>query len=251
MKILIIEDEPLAVERFQQMLKEIEEVEILAVLDTVKGTVDYLKTGPEIDLLFMDIQLGDGKSFEILDQAEVSCPVIFITAFDDYAIKAFKYNSIDYLLKPLKKSELQASISKYKEMSKVRYDYKNMISLLNDLKAEEKAFKSRFLVKRGTRYFSVNTTDVAHAYTRERIQYIKTFDDTDYMIDTNLDDLEKQLDPGEFFRVNRQFIVNHKAIEQALAWFDGKMKLMVAPASYEDIVISRLRANEFKRWLGK
>lgn len=251
MKIVIIEDECLAVERFRHVLSEIEEVEVLNVLDTVKRTVEYLRTDPPIDLLFMDIQLGDGKSFEILDQVDVKSPVIFTTAFDDYAIQAFKYNSVDYLLKPIKKDDLRFAIEKYKNIQKEKYDYKSLTGLMNQLKNDDKQYKNRFLVKRGTRYFSINVSDVAHAYTRERLQYIKTFDNQDYIIDTNLDEVEKQLNPDQFFRVNRQFIVNHKSVEQAFAWFDGKMKLVISPASYEDIVISRLKANEFKRWLGK
>lgn len=251
MKIVIVEDESLAVERFRHVLSEIEEVQVLNVLDTVKRTVEYLQTDPPIDLLFMDIQLGDGKSFEILDQVEVKSPVIFTTAFDDYAIQAFKYNSIDYLLKPIKKEDLRFAIDKYKHIQKEKFDYKSLTGLMNHIKNDEREYKNRFLVKRGTRYFSVNVDNVAHAYTRERLQYIKTFDDHDYLIDNNLDEVEKQLNPNDFFRVNRQFIVNHKAVEQAFAWFDGKMKLTISPASYEDIVISRLKANEFKKWLGK
>ncbi|HUC82684.1 MAG TPA: LytTR family DNA-binding domain-containing protein [Flavisolibacter sp.] len=251
MKIVIIEDEKQAVERFRQVLSDIEEVEVLNVLDTVKSSVRYLQTAPPADLLFMDIQLGDGKSFEILDQVEVKCPIIFITAFDEYAIQAFKYNSIDYLLKPVKKADLEFAIDKYKNALKEKYDYKGLASLLNQFKSEAPEYKSRFLVKKGTRFFSINAADVSHAYTRERVQYIKTFDNSDYMIDSNLDDLEKQLNPADFFRVNRQFIVHHKAVDQALAWFDGKMKLIIQPAAYEDIVISRLRANDFKKWLGK
>lgn len=251
MKIVIIEDEQLAVDRFKQVLSEIESVEVLKVLDTVASSVSYLQTAPPADLLFMDIQLGDGKSFEILDEVEVRCPVIFITAFDEFAIQAFKYNSIDYLLKPVKKADLEFAIEKYKNTRKELFDYKGLAGIMSQFKQEGREYKTRFLVKKGTRFFSINAADVAHVYTRERVQYIKTFDGKDYILDTNLDELEKQLNPRDFFRVNRQFIVNHSAVEQALAWFDGKMKLLIAPPSYEDIVISRLRANEFKKWLGK
>ena len=251
MKIIIVEDERLAVDRLQSMLDSIQQVEVAAVLDTVKKAVAYLKAAPPVDLIFMDIQLGDGKSFEILDRVEVASPVIFITAFDEYAIKAFKYNSIDYLVKPLIKTDLEFALEKYRKQQKKTFDYKGLSALLNNFSLEEKETKTRFLVKKGSRFLSVNVADVAFAYTKERLHFIKTFSDVDYLIDTNLDDLELQLDEKQFYRVNRQFIVSHKAIQLVETWFDGKLRLSTQPAPYEDIVISRLRSQSFKRWLDK
>lgn len=250
MKVAIIEDEVLAVERFKKVLNEVVDVDIENVLDSVESSVEYLKTNPQLDLLFMDIQLGDGRSFEILDQVEVKCPIIFTTAFDEYAVRAFKYNSIDYLLKPVRKEELHSAIEKFKKGNKLG-NVRDIKELLLEMFHSSGNYKDRFLVKQGTKYLSINASEVAHIFTRERLLFLKTFDNKDYMIDGNLDELEKDLNPEKFFRANRQFIVSHRSVHQAFAWFDGKMKLSLIPDSYEDIVISRLKAGEFKKWLGK
>ena len=250
MTAIVIEDETLAAEKLVKMLAaEDESIQVLGVLDTVEKAVFYLKDNPAPDIIFLDIELGDGKSFDIFQEVEVNSHIIFVSAFDEYALRAFKYNSIDYLLKPLKRKDLAFALEKFRQHFTLTQSKSEIAGIIRQL--QQKEYRSRFLLRQGTRLFSLHINEVAIAYTRERLHYIRTFADTHHLIDNNLDELESQLDPEKFFRVNRQFIVSFNAIDQAYAWFDGKIKLMVKPAAYEDIIISRLRANDFKKWLGK
>lgn len=253
MKVLIIEDEKLAAQRLAKMLEEsTEKIEIQGILHTVETSVEYLKSAPEPDLIFLDIQLGDGKSFDIFKKVQVSSKIIFTTAFDEYALKAFKYNSIDYLLKPLKKKDLEAALAKYFSQTPQRSDAAtDMIKILQSIRREGKSFKNRFLVKKGSRLFSIGSEDVSFIYTKDRINHLKTLAGDDYIIDENLEELETGLDPERFYRANRQFIINYSAVKQVMVWFDGKLKLVINPAPHEDVIISRLKAGEFKKWLGK
>lgn len=251
MKALIIEDESPASERLIRMLKSVDDtIEIIDQLDTVERSVQYLKNNEHPDLIFLDIELGDGQSFDIFKKIKVKSHIIFITAFEEFAMKAFKYNSIDYLLKPLKKVELEFALEKYKaqhSLSKQQFDFSK---ILEELKGVPRNFRTRFLIKKGTRFLPVNAEEVAFFYTKDRLHWIKTKDDADHIIENNLDELEEQLDPEKFHRVNRQFIISYTAIDKVHALFDGKLKLTARPVSYEDIIISRLRAGDFKKWLG-
>ena len=252
MNVLIIEDEKHAAERLVKMLEERKEnILVLAILDTVEASVAYLQKEAEPDLIFLDIQLGDGKSFEIFKKVNVRSRIIFTTAYDEYALKAFKYNSIDYLLKPLSQKELDFALQKYRQRLPPQAPLFDVYKLLEQIRPKRKEFKSRFLVKKGTRFFTIETDEVALAFTRERTSFIKKFTGEEFVIDEILDDLQEQLNPSNFFRVNRQFIVSYKAVAKIFAWFDGKLKIEVNPAGYEDIIISRLKAPEFKKWLGK
>ncbi|OQP46881.1 hypothetical protein A4H97_04995 [Niastella yeongjuensis] len=251
MTVVIIEDEDLAAERLTRFVKEYDaSIEIKAYLDTVKGAVKYFEENGSPDLVLLDIELGDGKSFEIFREVEVSGNIIFVTAFNEYAIQAFKYNSIDYLLKPLVKEELYFALDKFKAHQNAKKPI-DLTALIEQLQPQtDKEYKTRFLVKKGSRYFSIEAKNVAHVYTRERVHYLKTFDSADYIIENNLDELEQQLSPDTFFRVNRQFIVNYTSVKEVITWFDGKLKLIIHPESYEEIIISRLKAGDFKGWLG-
>lgn len=253
MHVVIIEDEALAVDRLAKLLYEYNtQVEIKAVLDTVEASVEYFKNNPSPQLIFLDIELGDGKSFEIFTQVQVKSYIIFVTAFNEYAIQAFKYNSIDYLLKPLRKEDLEFALRKYEAQTSATSPPIDLTSLIQQLQPKQTMeYKSRFLVKRGSRFSSVEAKDVAHIYTRDRVHFIKTKEGTDYIIDNNLDELEAQLSPEMFFRANRQFILNYSTITDVISWFDNKLKIVLKPASYEEIIVSRLKASEFKRWLNK
>ncbi|OQP65923.1 hypothetical protein A3860_15135 [Niastella vici] len=252
MTVVIIEDEALAAERLTRFVKEYDAgIEIKAWLDTVKGAVKYFDENGSPDLVLLDIELGDGKSFEIFKEVEVTSHIIFVTAFNEYAIQAFKYNSVDYLLKPLVKEELYFALDKYKSQANAIKPV-DLTALIEQLQPKaEKEYKTRFLVKKGSRYFSIEAKNVAHVYTRERVHYIKTFDGADYIIENNLDVLEQQLSPETFFRVNRQFIVNYTSVKEVITWFDGKLKLIIKPDPFEEIIISRLKAGDFKNWLNK
>ncbi|MBN9298056.1 MAG: response regulator transcription factor [Filimonas sp.] len=243
MNVLIIENEALAANRLKKILNDTEPTAaIVDTLDSVQSAVDFFANNPEPDLIFLDIELGDGQSFDILKQHTIQSPVIFTTAYNEYAIKAFRLNSIDYLLKPVNKDALSAALQKFKLQSQ-----RNIVQTL----PYNQHYKKRFLAKRGTRLYPICITEVAYFYTKDRIHWLKTNDNNDFMIENNMDELEGMIDPEDFFRVNRQFIIQYNSIDKVHAWFDGKLKLSVKPAASEDIIISRLRAGEFKKWLGK
>jgi two-component system, LytTR family, response regulator LytT len=253
MRVVIIEDELVAQQHLQSMLMEIDpDIAVSATLDSIEASVKYFETNPEVDLVFMDIELGDGQSFDIFKSISIEAPIIFITAYQEHALKAFKLNSVDYLLKPVDKNELSSALGKYR---KLHVDQKqklhtNILSLLNKVENFGKG-RTRYLAKSGTRLISVLTEDISYIYTKDRLQYIKTIKGEDYIIDKRLDDIETELDPKTFFRVNRQFILNYNSIHKVHTWFSGKLKVSVQPEAYEEIIISRLKSAEFKKWLGE
>ncbi len=256
MKILIIEDEAPAFRRLQQLVLEvIPEAEIVDVIDTVQDSVTWFKTQATPELIFMDIQLADGLSFEIFEETEVNCPVIFTTAFDEYTLKAFKVNSIDYLLKPVKKEELANSLQKLQKLKSTlsnsnESDHKPVIAeLLQAFKQNNNPYKSRFLVKLGERLISLSEEEIAYFYAEDGCVLIKTKNEQKFTIDHTLDELEKILDPHVFFRLNRQFIARFQAIEEIHNYFKGKLAVSLSPAWKEHIIISREKAPIFKNWL--
>jgi two-component system response regulator LytT len=246
MKVLIIEDEVIAVQHLKTMLREIDpDIEVVAALDSIEASVRFFRDTPPLDLVLMDIELGDGQSFDIFHKATIESPIIFTTAYQEHALKAFKLNSIDYLLKPIKKEELTAAIIKYRKLH-TQQEQQNKEQLFSFLQT----FKTRYLAKNGTRLISVAQQDIAFFYTKERLQYIKTKANEDYIIDKRLDEIEQEVDPKLFFRANRQFIINYENIEKVHTWFSGKLKVQVKPLSYEEIIVGRLKAGDFRKWLG-
>lgn len=253
MQVAIIEDESVARQHLQSMLTEIDSnITIAVTLDSIEASVKYFESNPGIDLVFMDIELGDGQSFDIFKSVSIESPIIFITAYQEHALKAFKLNSVDYLLKPVDKNELSSAISKYRKLhvAQKRKLHDNILSLLDKVENFGQG-RSRYLAKSGTRLISVLTEDISYFYTKERLQFIKTIKGEDYIIDKRLDEIETELDPKTFFRVNRQFILNYNSIHKVHTWFSGKLKVAVQPEAYEEIIISRLKAAEFKKWLGE
>ena len=250
MNILIIEDEPVAAERLKAMLRQSDtSLTVVAVLDNVEASIRYLQTQPPVDLIFMDIELGDGQSFQIFNRVNIDTPVIFITAYQQHALKAFKHNSIDYLLKPLNKRELESALQKWKRLQNKRPAKTFSTSISN---AETTAtLRNRFLAKVGTRLTSVPVENIAYFYTREKQLHIKTKTNEDLLFDKCLEEIENEVDEQYFFRANRQFIIGYDAIAKVQAWYAGKLKVDVMPSPYEDIIVSRLRASEFKKWLGE
>ena len=255
MKVLIIEDEHIAVQRLFEMLRELDpDAEIVGVMDSVESSVAFLKKLPTLDLVLMDIELGDGRSLDIFDKVKIDTPVIFITAYQEHALKAFKHNSVDYLLKPLHKTELAAALDKYRRVYNTQEAHlqKNMMQFLEEMKAlEQPSYKERFLVKVGSRMISVPAAGIAYFYTKDRCQFIKTANNDDLIIDKPLDDIESELDSKQFFRANRQFILNYNYVDKVQAWLSGKLRVQVKPAAYEDIIVSRLRSTDFRKWLGE
>lgn len=250
MNVLIIEDEIIAAQHLQSMLQELNPgIRVLAVLDSIEASIQYFREQPAPQLIFLDIELGDGQSFEIFKQTAVDSPIIFTTAYQEYALRAFKLNSVDYLLKPVDGGELSAALEKYGRLHPgIRLNSSS--KLLSAIESFERSRK-RFLAKNGSRLSSVSADRIAYFYTRERLQYIKTFDGESLLIDKRLDEIEAELDCTSFFRANRQFILNYSSIEKISTWPSGKLKVTVQPEAYEEIIVSRLRAGEFKKWLGE
>lgn len=251
MKVLIIEDEAPAARRLAQLVKECRPgTEIVAQLDSVETAVEWLNNNPAPDLAFMDIQLADGLSFDIFKATAVKCPVIFTTAYDEYAIKAFKVNSIDYLLKPIDKQELASAFDKFDGLkNQPSPEPLNISEIVKAFGGQQ--YRTRFLVKQGQRLIPVGTEEIAYFFAEEKLVFILTHDNHKYAIDYTLEQLETQLDPQHFFRANRKFMVSMKSVKDIHLSFNGKLKLYLNPPhNGEEIYVSRERAPEFKNWLG-
>ncbi len=255
MKVFIIEDEPLGVERLEKQLREIDaSIQILGVGESIQSSVKWLNQHEQPDLIFMDIELADGQSFDIFRQTEIKSPVIFTTSYDEYALRAFKVNSIDYLLKPIKKEELKNGIEKFKNLKKqfAPTPELDIQKLLNGLRQQPaKEYRNRFLVKQGQRLISIEVADIAYFYIDERVTFFRTWDKARYTIDYTMDDLETMLNPKEFYRVNRSFISHSKAIAQIHYYFNNKLKLELTPAIDKEVLVSRENAADFKNWMGR
>ena len=201
----------------------------------------------------MDIQLSDGLSFEIFESIKITRPVIFTTAFDEYMLRAFKVNSIDYLLKPIKKEELKASLAKYEQMKNAFGNYDglpDLNTLISQIRLDDKKYKTRFLVKKADGFISVEIDDIAYFQTRHGIVHMTTFGDRTHIMDFNLDELMQQLEPRQFYRANRQFIVHFPAIRKIHKYHKGKLLVELEKQTNEPIIVSSEKATDFKNWLG-
>lgn len=253
MNILIFEDEKLASEKLEKTLLEIEpQANVIAKFQTVSAAVDWLRNNPPPDFILSDIRLLDGLCFEIFEQVKVETPVIFTTAYDQYAIKAFEVNSIDYLLKPVQKDKLKASLDKLKQRlsstksATANIDYQEVIRILRAAPSE---FKSRFMVRLGQKIIALPADKIAYFFSENKLTYIVAKDGKRYPMDQPLDELTNVLDPRLFFRINRQYIVTFESIAEIHPYFKGRMKLMLTPKTDEDVVISSERTPEFKKWI--
>lgn len=258
MNILIVEDEELAVEKLRYTIASIEEnVEITGCTGSISETVDWLQQHPQPDIILMDIELSDGQSFEIFNQVDVQSKVIFITSYDEYALKAFKVNSIDYLLKPVQKDDLRAAFEKYKRLTAVSGSDGglaiNIQSLLQELRrqVQPKEYRPRFLVKQGQKYLSVEIERVAYFFVDDRLICFKTKDNKKYLVDYTMDEIEEQLDPSRFFRINRSFIVSIECISQLHDYTNSRLVLQLHPEINKEVIVSREKVQDFKRWIGK
>ena len=253
-KTLIIEDEEPAAQRLEKMLKSVEpSVEVLAVLDSVEASVRWLNGNPSPDLILLDIQLADGLSFDIFKKVRVDSFVIFTTAYDEYAIKAFELNSIDYLLKPVDRTKLEQSLSKYRKMA-ARMQVSNTLDievLLETFESRRANYKKRFAVNLGSRIVSVDTASVAWFYTLEKSTFLCTEEGRHYPLDFSLERLEEILDPDRFYRVNRQYLVSRSAIRRIHVLSKSRIKLEVEPAPEEDLLVATARTHDFREWLDR
>ncbi len=251
MKIVIVEDELAASENLTYLLKNLNpNIEVLTVLDSVRSSVAYFSSRTEAELVFMDIHLADGLSFEIFDQVKINKPVIFTTAYDQYALKAFKVNSIDYLLKPVDEDELAKALTQFEVQSQLDSSPNvQMEGLLNLIKANSKTYKTTYLVSLRDQLIPIKTSSLAYLYIDTGIIKGITKDNKSYTIDKKMEDIENELDPAYFYRVNRQFIVHKDAIENIKYYFNGKLILNVLPIFKEQVVVSKAKSTAFKKWI--
>ncbi len=251
MKVIIVEDEITASDQLSLLLKEINiNIEVIKVLDSVKGAIAYFSEPNEAQLIFMDIHLADGIAFEIFKKIKIKTPIIFTTAYDQYAIKAFKVNSIDYLLKPIDEEELSEAIQKFKLLSVDSQLLNTRVeNVLQLLKTNSKSYKSTYLVHHRDELLPIKTVDIAYFYIDTGIVKAFTLENKMYIIDKKLEDIEDELDPEVFNRVNRQFIINRNAIENIKQYFNGKLIVNINPIAKERIVVSKAKATVFKKWV--
>jgi two-component system, LytTR family, response regulator len=251
MKCVIIEDEKPAANKLQNALMQCQQPVVTeAVLGSIKEALAWLQQHPMPDLIFMDIELSDGLSFRIFDQINIECPVIFTTAYDEYWQEAFEHNSIDYLLKPIKQDKLEAALKKYQKLQQYfTASYKNLSAWQSG--RPEAGYKKRFLAKRGTDYISIKTEEVAYFYATHKLVCMVDSSGQKFIMDLSLADIESQVDPAVFYRVNRKYLVNMSAIKRIKTYPKSKLLLEVAPLVPEEIIISQENAAAFKQWMGQ
>jgi two-component system response regulator LytT len=253
MNVLIVEDESIAADKLELLLKQIEPgINIGAKLESVSQTTQWLKTN-QPDLIFLDIHLSDGLGFRIFDETEVKTPVVFTTAYDQYAIQAFKVNSIDYLLKPISKYNLIQSLEKFKEVSNCNKQHypEKYGELVKSIESAHKLYQKRFMVVVGDKIKTIPCEDVAYFFAEKKYVFLVHQNKERYLLDYTLDKLSEVLDPERFFRVNRQFIVSFDSIESMRKWFNRRIKLQLNPPFDEDVVVSVERIKDFKNWLNQ
>jgi two-component system, LytTR family, response regulator LytT len=246
MQVLIIEDEAAAVRRLTKLIQEIEpEAQIVADLDSVEGTLNWMNNNKLPDLLFMDVNLADGNSFEIFNHVQVDKPIIFTTAYDEFAIKAFKVNALDYLLKPIKKAELEVAVEKFKKLrNTAAADYQELFKA-----SQQHHTPKRFLIRMGQQIKIIDLKEAAYFYTQDKITFLITKEGKRYPIDQSLDRIEEVADPNEFFRINRQFILGTSAIGEMQAWSKSRVRILLHPPVIPETVVSTIRSPQFKKWL--
>jgi DNA-binding LytR/AlgR family response regulator len=258
MNVIIIEDEELAAERLELMLKRIDPtVVVVAQCDSVKTAVQFFKNNPAPDIAFVDIQLADGLSFEIFEQTRITCPIVFTTAYDEYALKAFKVNSIDYLLKPIDKEDLQRALEKLKALrtstqATPTLDAATIQQVMTAL-VPTPQYRNRFMVKIGEHLSAIQVTDIAYFFGENKITWVKLKSGKKYILDYTLEQLAADmLNPTHFFRLNRQFITTIESIKDVITYSNSRLKIVLHdPPNKEDILISREKVEAFKNWLGQ
>ena len=248
MNCLIIEDEKVAAERLMGLIKGYDRtIEIVAIIQSVKKAVEWFNTNKSPELIFMDIQLADGLSFEIFEQTIVKTPIIFTTAYDEYALKAFKVNSIDYLLKPIDKNELSSAINKFKESNMSKEIPAQVFDHI--LHSLTKNYKNKFVIKVGEHIKIFTTDDIQCFYSMEKYTFLQNTSGRDYAVQYSLDQLCNLLDPTHFFRINRKYIVSFSAISDIVSYSNSRLLIRLHSSTTEDIIVSREKVQDFKKWL--
>ncbi len=255
-RVIIVEDEMHTAQMLEGMIKKIRpEWEIQGVFDSVSETVDWLQNNQKPHVIFLDIQLSDGIGFSIFEKIKIDSGIIFTTAYDEYAVKAFQLNSVDYLLKPVKEADLLTAIEKFEHIikmlgdeSQIEIDYAKLFS---GLKQGAKVYRKRFLVSKRESYYTIAADEIAYFYFESKLTYMVTMDQKEYVVNYTLDKLEEELDPEDFIRGNRQIIINIKVIHSLENYFGGKLLVKLSPQYDKKIVISRAKSSVFKSWLDR
>ena len=249
MKVVIVEDEKLSAEHLNLLLQRIDSnIQVINNFDSVKATIKAFNEGLQADLLFLDIHLADGNSFEIFTKIEVDIPIIFTTAYDNYAIQAFKQNSIDYLLKPISQQDLKFALEKFNKQQ--QFSNKQLIENITSAYQQlNKQHKTRFLVKTGQSISTIQTDEIHHFETEDSLSFLVTHKGSRYAIDYTLDQLEDTVSPKDFFRINRKMILHIKSIEKVNTYFNGRLSIITKLLQGDANVVSRERVNNFKAWL--
>ncbi|HET8838234.1 MAG TPA: LytTR family DNA-binding domain-containing protein [Flavobacteriaceae bacterium] len=249
MNVVIIEDEKPSARRLQRLLEK-EKLNVLQLLHSVREAVEWFKSNPQPDLIFLDIQLSDGLSFEIFEQIDLKSAIIFTTAYDEYALKAFKLNSVDYLLKPIDEEELLRAIEKYKNrIFETPINLKDIHRFL-DTENTNKSFKTRFSIKVGQHLKVFSAEEIACFYSENKGTYLNTIDNRNYLMETTLENLELEVSPEQFFRANRKFLINLAAIQDIISYSNSRLKIRLKEFKDAEIIVSRERVRDFKNWLG-
>ena len=250
MKAVIVEDEIVAAQSLKRLIGQVNSsIEICAVLQSIEDSVDWFEANPAPDLVFMDIHLSDGSCFSIFERVKIQAPVIFTTAYDEYALKAFEVNSIDYLLKPINIKDLERAIEKFTRLGAAKTGNEDVIAtMLTMFKKENTVYKSNFLIPHKDKFIPLPVNDIAYIFSENKIGKIVTLDNRKFYEHSSLDELQRQLDPSKFFRANRQFIISHKAVMDISVWFDSKLSVNLTVEAPEKIIVSRARVAEFKEW---
>ncbi|MBW1295944.1 LytR/AlgR family response regulator transcription factor [Aquimarina litoralis] len=250
MNVLIIEDEKPAARRLSRMLDDLD-IKVDTMLHSVSESIEWFSNNPHPDLIFLDIQLSDGLSFEIFDSVTIKSSIIFTTAYDEYALKAFKLNSIDYLLKPIDDEELESAVKKYKEQlpttPSLQVDFEDIKKLL--INPMDRAYKKRFTARVGQHLKIFSVEDIECFYSENKGTYLHTNENRNYLIDTTLESLENELNPKQFYRVNRKFYININAIKDIISYTNSRLQIKLHHFNEQDIIVARERVKDFKDWL--
>lgn len=252
MTTIIIEDEKPAARLLQRKLEKLH-VEVGVMLHSVEESIDWFTKNTHPDLIFLDIQLSDGLSFEIFEKIEIKSAVIFTTAYDEYALKAFKLNSIDYLLKPIDEDDLEVAVSKFKSRlpkpeTNLQMDFEQIRKMLSN--PFEKNYKKRFTVKIGQYLKVISIEEIECFFSENKGTYIHTFDNRNYLIESTLEFLEQELDPKDFFRVSRKFIIPLQAIKEIVVYSNSRLKVILPSFKEDEVIVSREKVSDFKNWIG-
>ncbi len=246
---VIVEDEVVAAQNLERLIASIDKnIRIIAVLQSVEESVEWFEENEHPDVVFMDIHLADGDSFAIFDETQIRSPIIFTTAYDEYALKAFDVNSVDYLLKPINAKSLERALSKLEKISFQDNNNDIVAQIMQSINQTKSNYKKHFLIPHRDKLLPLAVDDIAYVYSEMKAANVVCFDGKKYMIDTSLDEMLRQLDPTKFYRANRQYIVSHKSIADLSIWFGGKLAVNLKVPTHERIIVSRAKNNEFKEW---